>query len=28
NCVLYLASDESNYVSGAEFTVDAGMTTQ
>ena len=28
NCVLYLASDESNYVSGAEFTVDAGMSTQ
>lgn len=28
NCVLYLASDESNYVSGAEFTVDAGMTAQ
>ena len=28
NCVLYLASDESNYVTGAEFTVDAGMTTQ
>lgn len=26
NCILYLASDESNYVSGAEFTVDAGMT--
>ena len=26
NCVLYLASDESNYVTGAEFTVDAGMT--
>ncbi len=28
NCVLYLASDESNYVTGAEFTVDAGMTAQ
>ncbi len=28
NCVLYLASDEANYVSGAEFTVDAGMTAQ
>jgi NAD(P)-dependent dehydrogenase (short-subunit alcohol dehydrogenase family) len=28
NCVLYLASDESNYVTGAEFTVDAGMTCQ
>ena len=26
NCVLYLASDEANYVTGAEFTVDAGMT--
>lgn len=26
NMILYLASDESNYVTGAEFTVDAGMT--
>lgn len=26
NCILYLASDESAYVTGAEFTVDAGMT--
>jgi len=25
-CVLYLAGDESSYVTGAEFTVDAGMT--
>ena len=28
NCVLYLASDESNYITGTEFTVDAGMTAQ
>jgi len=28
NCVLYLASDEANYVTGAEFTIDAGMTAQ
>jgi len=28
NCILYLASDEANYVTGAEFTVDAGMTCQ
>lgn len=26
NAILYLASDESNYVTGMEFTVDAGMT--
>jgi NAD(P)-dependent dehydrogenase (short-subunit alcohol dehydrogenase family) len=26
NCVLYLSSDESDYVTGAEFVVDAGMT--
>jgi NAD(P)-dependent dehydrogenase (short-subunit alcohol dehydrogenase family) len=28
NCVLYLASDEANYVTGAEFVIDAGMTAQ
>ncbi len=26
NCILYLASDEAAYVTGAEFTVDAGLT--
>jgi NAD(P)-dependent dehydrogenase (short-subunit alcohol dehydrogenase family) len=26
NCVLYLASDESNYITGTELVVDAGMT--
>jgi len=28
NCILYLASDEADYVTGAEFVVDAGMTAQ
>ncbi len=28
NCILYLASDEASYITGAEFTVDAGMTCQ
>jgi NAD(P)-dependent dehydrogenase (short-subunit alcohol dehydrogenase family) len=28
NCVLYLSSDEANYVTGAEFVIDAGMTAQ
>jgi len=27
-CVLYLASDESKFVTGSEFKVDGGMTTQ
>ena len=26
HCILYLASDQASYVTGAEFTVDAGMT--
>jgi NAD(P)-dependent dehydrogenase (short-subunit alcohol dehydrogenase family) len=28
HCVLYLASEEASYVTGAEFTIDAGMTAQ
>jgi NAD(P)-dependent dehydrogenase (short-subunit alcohol dehydrogenase family) len=28
NCIVYLASDEAAYVTGAEFTIDAGMTAQ
>jgi NAD(P)-dependent dehydrogenase (short-subunit alcohol dehydrogenase family) len=28
HCILYLASDEAKYVTGAEFTIDAGMTAQ
>ena len=28
NCIPYLASDEATYVTGAEFTIDAGMTAQ
>jgi NAD(P)-dependent dehydrogenase (short-subunit alcohol dehydrogenase family) len=28
NCILFLASDEARYITGAEFVVDGGMTTQ
>ncbi|MFM7066486.1 MAG: SDR family NAD(P)-dependent oxidoreductase [Gammaproteobacteria bacterium] len=28
HCVLYLASEEASYVTGAEFIIDAGMTAQ
>jgi len=28
NAVLFLASDEARYVTGLEFTVDAGCTTR
>ena len=28
HCITYLASDEANYITGAEFTIDAGMTAQ
>lgn len=28
NCVLFLASDEARYITGAEFVVDGGMTAQ
>ncbi|HZW15788.1 MAG TPA: 3-beta hydroxysteroid dehydrogenase, partial [Brevundimonas sp.] len=27
-CVLYLASDESKFVTGAEFKIDGGMLAQ
>ena len=26
NCAIFLASDESVYVTGSEYTVDAGLT--
>lgn len=28
NCILFLASDEAKYITGAEFTVDGGLTAQ
>jgi NAD(P)-dependent dehydrogenase (short-subunit alcohol dehydrogenase family) len=28
NCVLFLASEEARYITGAEFVVDGGMTAQ
>jgi NAD(P)-dependent dehydrogenase (short-subunit alcohol dehydrogenase family) len=28
NCILFLASDEARYITGAEFTVDGGLTAQ
>lgn len=28
NCILFLASDEAKYITGAEFVVDGGMTAQ
>lgn len=28
NCILFLASDEARYITGAEFVVDGGMTAQ